>query len=296
MQSKVTEPQRKVYTVLREDRKALTILPQDAPLVVLQSGAGRPPFFVVDSFHRFIDLVELIGTDQPVLCLVPQYEAHIVKPGEYDIHHEAAEHVKTILERQPQGPYRVGGFSASGIVAYEITQQLKALGHQVALLVMFETPNPHFMREYSPFLNRLASHRADWSRMRWGEVPAWAAGKLWRKIWLHHARSEANQKALAATPLVFARIGAAQRYRPALYSGRILLVKRYRGLEGQYFDPEYGWGEVVQGRIEICLTSAAEHLEILESATDRELVANTLRSCMDAVEASSLHQQITARQ
>jgi oxalate---CoA ligase len=287
MQSKVTEPQRKVYTVLREDRKALTILPQDAPLVVLQPGRGRSPFFVVDSFHRFIDVVSLIGTDQPVLCLVPQYEAHIVNPGEYDIRHEAAEHVKTILEREPQGPYRVGGFSASGIVAYEIAQQLKTLGHQVALLVMFETPNPHFMREYSPFLNRLASHRADWIRMRWSEVPAWAAGKLWRRIRLHHARSEANQKALAAAPLVFARIVAAQKYRPSPYGGRVLLVKRYRGLEGQYFDPEYGWGKVVQGRIEICLTTATEHLEILESESDRELVAKTLRSCIEEVEASS---------
>ena len=45
----------------------------------------------------------------------------------------------------------LGGCSASGIVAYEIAQRLRALGYEVGLLVLFETPNPYFMREYSDF-------------------------------------------------------------------------------------------------------------------------------------------------
>ena len=38
----------------------------------------------------------------------------------YTIADEADAHIKTILARQPHGPYLLGGCSASGIVAYEI--------------------------------------------------------------------------------------------------------------------------------------------------------------------------------
>jgi hypothetical protein len=56
-------------------------------------------------------------------------------------------------------------------------------------------------------------------------------------------------------------------------------VKRYQGLEGQYFDPQFGWGEVVKGGIDTCLVDAIEHLQIFKDEPDRELVAKKLRSC-----------------
>jgi thioesterase domain-containing protein len=290
MRSKRTEPRRKIYTVLRENGKSLTILPERAPLVVLQPGRGRPPFFIVDSYYYFIDVVQLLGSDQPVLCLVPQEETHTLRSGDYDLHHEAAAHVKTILGRQPRGPYMLGGFSASGIVAYEIAQQLQALGHKVGLLVIFDIPNPYFMREYSAaFLARFAHHRADLSRLRWGNVPGWAAGILRRKIWdaqnfwrmirLNKTEREENNEAEVTDQFepFEPRVVAAQNYRPAPYSGRVLLVKRSTGLKGRYLDPQFGWGEVVQGKFEVCLVNA-EHHEIFKSKPDREFIAQKLRS------------------
>src|SRR5271154_3210277 len=166
---------RKFYTILRDNTKSATIVPEDWPMVALQAGGERPPFFIVDSFPFFIDLVQLTGTDQPVLSLIGYEET---QDENYSIADEADAHIKTILARQPQGPYMLGGCSASGIVAYEVAQRLRARGYQVGLLVLFDAPNPYFMREYSDFWMSLTSYRSDLSKMRWSEVPGWLVNKF----------------------------------------------------------------------------------------------------------------------
>src|SRR5271154_3303760 len=108
---------RKFYTILRENTKSVTIVPEDSPMIALQPAGERPPFFIVDSYPYFIDVVQLTGTDQPVLSLIG-YEETLSET--YSIAEEAEVHIKTILANQPHGPYMLGGCSASGIVAYEI--------------------------------------------------------------------------------------------------------------------------------------------------------------------------------
>ena len=166
---------RKFYTILRENVKSLTIVPENTQIVALQPAGHRPPFFMVDSYPYFIDVVRLTGTDQPVLSLIGYEET---QSESYTILDEANAHVKTILDRQPDGPYMLGGCSASGIVAYEIAQRLRALGHEVGLLVLFDTPNPYFMREYSDFWMSVTSYRTDLSKLRWSEIPGWMAEKF----------------------------------------------------------------------------------------------------------------------
>jgi thioesterase domain-containing protein len=283
---------RKFYTVLRENAKSLAIVPENTQVVALQPMGERPPLFMVDSYPYFIDVVKLTGTDQPVLSLVSPEDTQ--NSESYSIADEANSHVKTILDHQPHGPYMLGGCSASGIVAYEIAQQMRVLGHEVGLLVLCESPNPYFMREYSDFWMSVNSYRADLSKLRWGEIPGWLAGKArglgeGKPSWLPWKRNTMNR-----TPSVMdqfgplsARVRAARRYCPAPYSGRCLLVKRERDLIGRYRDRNFGWGEVVQGAIEICKVGAADHLEIFKSEADRSIVAQRLRKCIDEVIAES---------
>ncbi|KAF2641532.1 ketoacyl-synt-domain-containing protein [Massarina eburnea CBS 473.64] len=47
-----------------------------------------------------------------------------------------------IKRRQPQGPYLVGGWSAGGVMAYEVTQQLVNGGDKVESLVLIDSPCP----------------------------------------------------------------------------------------------------------------------------------------------------------
>jgi thioesterase domain-containing protein len=278
---------RKFYTILRDNAKSIAIVPENTQMVALQPSGERAPFFIVDSYPYFIDVVRLTGTDQPVISLVG-YEETLSES--YDIPDEANTHLKTILRHQPHGPYMLGGCSASGIVAYEIAQQLQALGYEVGLLVLFDTPNPYFMREYSDFWMSMTSYRTDLRKMRWSEVPGWLVNKFQglkdrKPRWLPRISNKVNSipSILDKFGPMSPRVIAARRYRPAPYSGRLLLVKRERDLVGRYRDPNFGWDRVVRGGMEVCKVSAADHLEIFKSELDRVAVAQKLRRSIDEV-------------
>jgi thioesterase domain-containing protein len=278
---------RKFYTILRENAKFLAIVPVNTQVVALQPAGDRPPFFMVDSYPYFIDVVRLTGADQPILSLIGYEET---EDESYTIADEADAHIKTILARQPHGPYMLGGCSASGIVAYEIAQRLRARGHEVGLLVLFDTPNPYFMREYSDFWMSVASYHNDLSNLRWSKIPGWAVGKLrglkhGKPRWLSLTSNGTNRTRSLMDQFRTStiRITAARMYRPAPYSGRVLLIKRDRSLVGRYRDPNFGWGDVVQNQIEICRVNSVDHLDIFEPELDRALVAQTLRRSIDEV-------------
>jgi thioesterase domain-containing protein len=50
----------------------------------------------------------------------------------------AERYIQEIRRVQPEGPYRIGGYSFGGVVAYEMAQMLEAQGEQVALLALFD--------------------------------------------------------------------------------------------------------------------------------------------------------------
>jgi iterative type I PKS product template protein len=51
-------------------------------------------------------------------------------------------YLQEIKRRQPQGPYIIGGWSAGGVMAYEVTQQLVNNGEEVESLVLIDAPCP----------------------------------------------------------------------------------------------------------------------------------------------------------
>jgi len=269
----------------------VTVVPDNTRMIALQTG-NRRPFFMVDSYPFFLDVVKLMGRDQPVLSLIAQEDTQSTET--YSIPDEAAIHVQSILAHQPRGPYMLGGCSASGIVAYETAQQLRALGHEVGLLVMFDTPNPYFMREYSHFWMSLASYRDDLNRLHWTEYPGWAMGKvsglidrkapgLRVKLGLSNGVSE---KVAKLGPLS-TRMEAAGKYRPAPYAGRFLVVKRAHQA-GRYRHPSFGWSAVVKGKVDVCKVSSLDHNEIFKAESDRIVVAQGLnRLIAEVIEESS---------
>jgi thioesterase domain-containing protein len=86
-------------------------------------------------------LAHLLGTDRPFYGL--QAKGLL---GEDDPHRSIPEAARDYLAEmravQPRGPYMLGGFSGGGIIAYEIAQQLRSAGEEVAMLVMLDTPLP----------------------------------------------------------------------------------------------------------------------------------------------------------
>ncbi|KAF2851195.1 polyketide synthase-like protein [Plenodomus tracheiphilus IPT5] len=54
----------------------------------------------------------------------------------------SALYINEIKRRQPQGPYILGGWSAGGVMAYEVAQQMVNAGEKVESLVLIDAPCP----------------------------------------------------------------------------------------------------------------------------------------------------------
>ncbi|WP_106396971.1 type I polyketide synthase [Actinocorallia populi] len=97
-------------------------------------GAGRP-FFAAHpaggTTGCYRQLAELTGTAQPFYGLERWEDAPSVEE-------RAARYVEHILATQPEGPYRLGGWSFGATLAYETAQQLRAAGHDVEFVALFD--------------------------------------------------------------------------------------------------------------------------------------------------------------
>jgi naphtho-gamma-pyrone polyketide synthase len=54
----------------------------------------------------------------------------------------SAQYVTEVKRRQAYGPYYLGGWSAGGVIAYEVAHQLKAMGEKVERLILIDAPCP----------------------------------------------------------------------------------------------------------------------------------------------------------
>jgi thioesterase domain-containing protein/acyl carrier protein len=109
---------------------------------VLQAKGSRPPFFWLSEPHAALSLAKEIGPDQPFItvALDPAEKQELSDaPRLADI---GARLVKIIRAEQPQGPYFIGGYCTSGIVAFEVASQLVAAGCEVGLVAMLHSANP----------------------------------------------------------------------------------------------------------------------------------------------------------
>ena len=112
------------------------------PLVPLQTFGARPPLFMVHPAGGHVvcyrGMAVLLAPDQPVYGLQPRgledgQEPLDTVPG------LASAYVEAIRRFRPRGPYRLGGWSFGGVVAWEMARQLRAAGEEVDLLAMLDT-------------------------------------------------------------------------------------------------------------------------------------------------------------
>jgi acyl transferase domain-containing protein/acyl-CoA synthetase (AMP-forming)/AMP-acid ligase II/thioesterase domain-containing protein/acyl carrier protein len=116
-----------------------------SPIVPIQPEGSKPPFFCVhpiegDVLH-YADLARRLGREQPLYGL-----RAVGLDGEDEplsrLEDIAARYNAALLEIQPDGPYMIGGHSIGGIIGFEMAHQLRALGKEVALLVLIDSPCP----------------------------------------------------------------------------------------------------------------------------------------------------------
>ncbi|MEG4457204.1 beta-ketoacyl synthase N-terminal-like domain-containing protein [Microcoleus sp. N9_A1] len=130
---------------LSESDNQQTQQASESLLVEIQRGTFKQPLFLVHPVggHVYIyrDLARYLGSDQPVFGI----QAHVsdVETESFTkVEEMAARYIEAVRVQQPKGPYFLGGSSFGGTVAFEMAQQLKALGEEIALLTLIDTPGP----------------------------------------------------------------------------------------------------------------------------------------------------------
>ncbi|SPT60426.1 type I polyketide synthase [Actinomadura madurae] len=129
------------------------------------SSGGRRPLFIAHpaggTTACYRQLVDLLGDDQPVYGLERFEDAPPVEE-------RAARYVRHLVEAQPEGAFRLGGWSFGGVLAYETARQLTAAGREVELVALFDAGLPLRVDDESDTLARRFSAFADYINETYG--------------------------------------------------------------------------------------------------------------------------------
>jgi thioesterase domain-containing protein len=241
-------------------------------LVAIQPGGSKRPFFCVpgDLGNVFTDLGPLaqhLGSDQPFYGL----QDGIGNPTQIEA--LAAHYIDEIRSVQSEGPYLLGGVCLGGVVAFEMAQQLRAKGQQVALLALIEPSRP-------PVPGLRLSYKI-------------AEGIIRRIVRRsnHHLRNllrigSAEQKTyLRLKSKLFANMWALAQYEPQTYAGPITLFLTEESLAKSPQDPRLHWSKFAAGSMNLLVISGnhdvitGNNTRIEE--THMQVLAQRLKTCIE---------------
>ncbi|QDV71807.1 Linear gramicidin synthase subunit D [Rosistilla carotiformis] len=222
-----------------------------------QSASTAAPLFCLPGIDghllNFRDLAAAIGQDRPVYGLQPYGLDGNSSPCT-SIEEIASRHVQEIRRVMPNGPYHLAGFSFGGVVAYEISQQLRRAGEQVTLAILDAyTGLPKLAPLYQRFAFHLRFARQCDGCQRWKylaeRVTGLVAAIQHRFGWITMEQrleriinAKGNYAKVAAMNMT-----ALDEYRPTAAQGPATLYRaKFRAdWPGQdATDPNMGWGNV----------------------------------------------------
>jgi FkbH-like protein len=247
-------------------------------LVPIQKEGNQPPLFCMHAaggnvlFYR--DLSKHLGLNQPVYGLQAR-EAEQTGAFPNRVEEMATHYIKEIMEFQPEGPYYICGSSFGGLLAYEVAQQLKSKGKEVALLAMFDTYGPGYpqplknsnviSQKFFQIATRFNNLRGQLQQLDTKEklgfikqkankiVTRFKRGLLWKKNEFQIKYSQATGREL---PKDMQRNHKAiqqalETYIPQPYQGKLTLFRASIQPKGIVPDPILGWGELPSEGIDV---------------------------------------------
>lgn len=126
-------------------------------LVPIKPQGTKMPLYIIhgSGLHvmLFNALARYIDIDQPIYGLQAKGINSNDKPHN-TIEEMATYYINSIMETNPEGPYYLAGYSLGGLVAFEVSKQLLAIGKEIKLLAMFDTYAEQPYYQYS-WLNRI---------------------------------------------------------------------------------------------------------------------------------------------
>jgi surfactin family lipopeptide synthetase A len=217
----------------------------------IQPAGTRLPFFCLGGGFFFRPLAQHLGIDQPTLAI--NFDESIIDRLHlpYNFEELAGYMVRAIHEYQPDGPYFLGGFCDYGLIAYEAARQLLNQGHRVALLALFDTCNPAYLRNISR-LGEISWSRVSRTLKKLREQnPAEAyryveerLGHIWKGLFKSPSKLDS-----AVPPIGLERIVllALENYDPKPYAGKVAIFRA----DTKSFAEMSGWRTVITGPVEV---------------------------------------------
>ena len=286
-----------------ENQKPLGTL---SPLVALRPGGDRLPLFFLHGIAGEVlycePIIRHLPPEQPVYGL---QAAGLNLPGERPLRIEAiaSRYVEAVQQLIPDGPYYLVGYSAGGIIAYEMAQQLRSNGHEIGLLGVIDGDAPNALgggfrwtpqsigqtlmnAGYWTIDDLLVSSSVDLrvrvrSKARLLRQRVAAAGESPTTSDIRD-RLGVPELLEHQIPWLNAYVDAMNNYRPLPYDGRLTLFRaRTFGLF-QRVVPDRGWGslarevkiQVIKGNHATILREP--HVRALAQQIEQSLAARTL--------------------
>jgi len=212
---------------------------------------GKRPLFCA---AYGLALAKHLGWDRPVYQLYMDSET---VAAHSQIETLATSYVDQIRKIQPSGPYFLSGYSAAGIVAYEMAQQLLSRGEEVGLLAIVESmPFKVHSISIRSLIRRLVRFTRRWRRQSlWIGFTLGKARSVWRRV-INRVRGE---------PLpAWEQISHLQaHYNAKPYPGRITL---FISSEDTDFTKSLrqGWARMAAGQLEIIIVPGDHHTMVEE--------------------------------
>jgi amino acid adenylation domain-containing protein len=249
-------------------------------LVAIQPEGSRVPFFCVHGVGGnvlgFRDLARHLGSDQPFYALQPQ-GLDGKRPCLASVAEMAQRYIREIRRVQPEGPYRIGGYSFGGLVAYEMAQQLRAQEQEVGLLALFDT--------YPGKMESRASQMRNLSKLPLKEALTFIVKKGSFVLMTLQKRIELQMlpRALRNVRQACARAAAGYDIQP--YDGQVTLFRAKEKSAGSLNDPYAVWWRAAAGGVDL-REIGGDHLSLLKEPQVR-LLAEELNSALEHSSASS---------
>ncbi len=242
--------------------------------IVIDAGGSGQPLFIVGgvggNVNNLYEFGKAMGKHRPVIGLQSRGVAgHSMRNSIEEI---AAEHIRYIKEHQANGPYFLSGYSAGGIIAFEMSRQLQAANEKIGFLGMIDSVSPVFdpaaRLQRAPYFKR-------WGAMlkRDGFVQnmKWQLGNVFEKYTPKLIKQFIYSPASTEKEIEYARWlkqwnKIAPVYQGGQYTGSITLIRgaadSYRDQEIVYSNPTYSWDELIDGHIDE-LEAEVNHLDLM---------------------------------
>jgi thioesterase domain-containing protein len=258
----------------------------------MNAGGGGPPlFFFPGSPGSLMQLAPLAGwIRRPVPIYGVKPRGAYVGESPYERIEDLAEYaIDEIKLTAKGGPYLLVGYSAGGLVAFEIARRLSSAGASIPLLALLDTyPSEAtwpiachfevFARQLSYRLEELQAHPPSEIKSYIRERVRGLLAYFWRSGWGRRAWQRPAPQILLQEEqrLHDATVAAALRYRPGYYGGKITFF-RPREIGMRPGDPRRVWRKFAR-EVEIHMVSGS-HGSMMDPHV--ETLATPLCLCLE---------------